>query len=341
MLRPTAEKDNSSVGSQPIVSSDTLSERVIKTVLDENKNVSEAARLGRRKAMLRAVFAEFVGTIIFFVPIFGVLANNHTQGVGEFANRISAASVSALNLVCMIMCFSTLSGAIFNPAIAFALWITRKLSNRKCILFMITQMLASMTCMCIIWACFPTVDIGLWDALTISPPSGASSWNVFFSEFTCTFILTYAAFAMAFEEAESLKHSSMSVQAVQDSDGLVVFGSNPQSKVGFAPFALGFVVFALSNYGGGSGPSMNPVRMFGPALLANKWDSFVYYLLGMLFHYRECRTVYYASPLFTFIKVSSSGRQQELWRLYMAHKVEKDRSLQFPLQTPVVTPFPE
>ncbi|RYY87482.1 hypothetical protein EON63_03940 [archaeon] len=280
MFGQSSLKENPSIGSQPTVTGDTLSERVIKTVLDENKDVSDAARLGRRKAMLRAVCAEFVGTVIYFVPIFGVLANNHTQGVGVFANRISTAAVSGMNVVCMIMCFSTLSGAIFNPAISFSLWITNKLSNRKCILFIITQMLASLMCMCIIWAGFPTVNVELWEALTLSPPSGASSWNVFFSEFICTFILTYAAFAMAFEEAESLKHSSMSVQAAQDSDGLVVFGSNPQSKVGFAPFALGFVVFSLSNFGGGSGPSMNPVRIFGPALLANKWDSFIFYMLG-------------------------------------------------------------
>lgn len=52
-------------------------------------------------------------------------------------------------------------------------------------------------------------------------------------------MLTYAAFAMAFEEAESAKTANMSVQAVEDSAGLVVFGSNPQSKMGFAPFAIG------------------------------------------------------------------------------------------------------
>lgn len=73
----------------------------------------------------------------------------------------------------------------------------------------------------------------------VTPPPGASSWNVFFTEFICTFILTYAAFAMAFEEAESTKTSGMSLQAVEDSAGLVVFGSNPQSKMGFAPFAIG------------------------------------------------------------------------------------------------------
>eukprot|EP01031_Cornospumella_fuschlensis_P026649 gene26649-32203_t len=258
----------------------SLRERLIHTVLDDNKPGSEEAIMGRRNAMLRAMYAEFMGTTFFFLPIFAIIANNADMEAPAVVSRISGGMVAGLGLVCMIMCFSGLSGAIFNPAITFALWITGKLSNRKCILFMITQTLASVMCMCIIWATFPTVNISTWESMVVTPPPGASSWNVFFTEFICTFMLTYAAFAMAFEEAESAKANNMSLQAVEDSAGLVVFGSNPQSKMGFAPFAIGFVIFALSQYGGGSGPAMNPSRMFGPALFANKWDSWAFFLLG-------------------------------------------------------------
>lgn len=243
-------------------------------------DTSPQAKARRTKAMMRAVYAEFVGTILFFLPIFAVLANNHQEGFTGAFNRMSAGIIAGLNLICIIMCFSSLSGAIFNPAIVFSLWLVGKMSNRKCITFMVVEMLASLACMAIIWATFPTVNQGLWDSFVLHPPDGASSWNVFFTEFVCTFILTFCAFALAFEEAESVKPASMSVQAVQASDGLVVYGSTPQSKLGFAPFALGFLVFVLSQYGGGSGPSMNPVRMFGPSIMTGRWDSWIYYVLG-------------------------------------------------------------
>lgn len=261
------------------LSTSDLSERLFAQVFDDPATKQEA-RMGRRRAMLRAVFAEFIGTIFFFLPIFGVLFNNYTEGYDGAFNRMSAGIVAGMTLVCMIMCFSSLSGAIFNPAITFSLWIVGKMSNRKCIFFMIAQMAGSIACMFFLYATFPTISQDAWKSCVMSPSAGASSWNVFFTEFVCTFILTYCAFAMAFEEAEDLKSKTMSFQAVEASDGLMVYGSTPQSKVGFAPFAIGFLVFGLSQFGGGSGTAMNPVRMFGPAIMTGIWDSWVFYVLG-------------------------------------------------------------
>eukprot|EP00981_Chlorochromonas_danica_P016201 scaffold16029_cov179-Ochromonas_danica.AAC.1 len=214
----------------------------------------------KRNATLRAVYAEFVGTIFMLLPIVAIILHNKNQRTSDGDARLIIGLAAGLNCICLIMCFSGLSGAIFNPAITFSLWIAGKISNRKCFFFILVQMLGSIACMLLIYASFPHVDRGMWEACVIRPADGASSWHVFFTEFLTTFILTYCAFAMAFEEAESLKSKTMSFEAVDESDGLVVFGSTPQSKVGFAPFAIGFVVFVLSQYGGGSGASMNPAR---------------------------------------------------------------------------------
>ncbi|RYY87480.1 hypothetical protein EON63_03930 [archaeon] len=54
----------------------SLRERLIHTVLDDNKPGSEEAIMGRRNAMLRAIYAEFMGTTFFFLPIFAIIANN-------------------------------------------------------------------------------------------------------------------------------------------------------------------------------------------------------------------------------------------------------------------------
>ena len=72
----------------------------------------------------------------------------------------------------------------------------------------------------------------------------------------------------------------MSVQRLNDSDGLTLYACTPTSTLGFAPFAIGFTVFSLSQYGGASSVSMNPVRILGPAIFANEWDYFYLYILG-------------------------------------------------------------
>ena len=183
---------------------------------------------------------------------------------------MAVALVSGFHLISAIMCFSGVSGAQFNPAISFSLWLTGKLSNRKFLFYMVVQMLASITCMFIIFCTFTDPTEGMYTACTVRPEPDADTdiIRVFMTEFVATFILTYVAFTIAFEEADAQKKSTMSVQTLHETEGLTLFSSTPQSKSGFAPFAIGFTVFSLSLYGGSSGVSMNPVRMFGPAIFS-------------------------------------------------------------------------
>ena len=85
---------------------------------------------------------------------------------------------------------------------------------------------------------------------------------------------------MAFEEAAEIRRATASVQTVHDADGLTLFSSTPQSKAGFAPFAIGFTLFAIILYGGSSGVVLNPARMIGPAIFSGVWDYCYIYWLG-------------------------------------------------------------
>eukprot|EP00981_Chlorochromonas_danica_P015645 scaffold14237_cov169-Ochromonas_danica.AAC.4 len=98
------------------------------------------------------------------MPIFGILANNYAEGASGTFTRLTTGLAAAINVIAMIMCFSGLSGAIFNPAITFSLWIAGKISNRKCFFFILVQMLGSIACMLLIYASFPHVDRGMWEA---------------------------------------------------------------------------------------------------------------------------------------------------------------------------------
>lgn len=105
---------------------------------------------------------------------------------------------------------------------------------------------------------------------------------MFATEFFLTFILTYVAFTVAFEEAESEKKNNLNFKGISDSKGLTVYASNPQSKTGFAPLAIGLTIFSLNLIGGSSGGAFNEGRMFGPAIASGNWDYFYIYWIAQL-----------------------------------------------------------
>ena len=94
---------------------------------------------------------------------------------------------------------------------------------------------------------------GIYSAIAVTPISTQNLGRVFFTEYVTTFILTYTAFTVAFEDAENQKKESMSFKTISDSKGLTLYASNPQSKTGFAPFSIGLTIFSLSLVGGSSG----------------------------------------------------------------------------------------
>lgn len=241
---------------------------------------TSGGRIERRKKFMRAVYGEFFGTFIFLLPIFACLANAYRQQWEGWFTNLAVALVSGFQLVTVVMCFSSLSGAILNPAITFALWLTKKTSNRKCLTFMIAECLASLLAMAVIYGTFPHADKDMYKAVACVAPSDATQGNIFLTEFFVSFLLTFVAFAMAYEEQENTHTSRLSLKAVQENEGLVMYSTTPQSKAGFAPFAFGFTIIALAFFGGGSGVGLNPARMFGPAVFANEWSDFHIYILG-------------------------------------------------------------
>lgn len=101
----------------------------------------------------------------------------------------------------------------------------------------------------------------MYNAIAVTPLDDTALGRVFFTEFVTTFILTYTAFTVAFEDAENQKKESMSFKTISDSKGLTLYASNPQSKTGFAPFSIGFTIFSLNLVGGSSGGAFNPGKI--------------------------------------------------------------------------------
>jgi glycerol uptake facilitator-like aquaporin len=244
-----------------------------------SKDTSAEAKLGRKKMMIRAAYGEFMCTLLFYTPIFGTIMNCSFTWTPT-ATGLAAAFVGGFQAIAISYAFSSVSGAHFNSSISFALWLTGKLSNRKCVLYIFVQLLASIIAMCINTAIFHGDLKSAYDAVAVYPADVNALGRVFSTEFFLTFFLTYIAFTVAFEDAERQKKDSMSFQTISDSQGLTLYASTPQSKTGFAPFSIGLMIFSLSLIGGTSGGAFNPGRLFGPALFSGKWKYVWLYWLG-------------------------------------------------------------
>lgn len=241
---------------------------------------SPEAKRGRRQMLMRAVYGEFMATVLFFCPIFCAIVNGYNQKWTSEGIALSAALVTGFQGIGLSFAFSGISGAILNPAVSFALWVTGKLSNRRCAYYILVQLLASIVSMIIVSFIFSGKMGDIYNKLAVVPAEGANLGKVFATEFFLTFFLTYTAFSVAFEDAEAQKKESMSIKKISDAKGLTLYATTPQSKTGFAPFSIGFVLFSISLAGGTSGAAFNPGRLFGPAIFSGKWRYLYLYWLG-------------------------------------------------------------
>jgi len=245
------------------------------------KDKTPEARQYRKRMMLRAVYGEFVGTTIFMTSVFSSIINLESFDTDPAVVLLCVALVASFSVIAVIMCFSQISGSNLNPAISFALWLTGRLSNRKFILYVVAQLSASVFSMFIIFLTFSNPTIEMYKLVAIKPAEEDQLWRVFFTQVVGSFMLTYVAFTMGYEEAALIKEAESKVKKIHASDGLYLFSSSPQSATGFAPFAVGFIVFVCACYGGSSGCALNPSRMFGPAIFSGVWDYFYIYWIGM------------------------------------------------------------
>jgi glycerol uptake facilitator-like aquaporin len=84
--------------------------------------------------------AEFIGSMFLVVVAIGstilpIEVFDLPIGIAVFMNAMAVAFV----LFALIETFAPISGAHFNPAVTFALWITKEIEARKAILYVIVQ----------------------------------------------------------------------------------------------------------------------------------------------------------------------------------------------------------
>ena len=247
----------------------TLIERL---VAEDGSNSSKK----RTAWLLRAIYGEFCCTTIFFLCVFSAICNTSQQGFDPFQSGLVVSLTAALTVIAMIFCYSDVSGANFNMAISFALWLTGKLSNRKLLLYWTAQLSGALLALGLIALVFQPSD-ELWNSLRLDSGtlSDAELARAFFKEFIATFVLTYIVFHLAFEEGHDSKG-----EVVRTEGGVTVYTTAPNSKGAFTPFVFGFLLFGLLNI---NGAAMNPLRILAPAIVGSgSWACVWVYVLGEL-----------------------------------------------------------
>ncbi|KAJ3187737.1 hypothetical protein HDU85_006130 [Gaertneriomyces sp. JEL0708] len=253
----------------------------------------------KRRVLFRAVFGEGLCTFLFLFVVEAVSINNIRQKQAE--GLVLAAVSTAFVSIALIYSFADVSGAHFNPAVTFATMVTGKVSLRKGLAFMGIQLFAAIWSVVACMIVFPPdVNAGfksVAENIIVDVNPEAHLLRAFCMEIILTFVLVYVIFATAFDTVDTSnevkvkeknaaggeKQVSPVTAAADKSVGryLTIYTTSGTTKAGFAPFAIGFTLGFLGLIGGSvSGGAFNPARVFGPALLANKWNHHWLYWSG-------------------------------------------------------------
>ncbi len=200
---------------------------------------------------VRPLAAEFLGTFgLVFVGAGAVVMDTATGGgVG----LIGVALANAMVIAVMVTATMNISGAHINPAVTVALLFAKQIDVKMAGLYIATQLLAGVAAAFLLQAVLPPLAT---DATNLGTPRIAGDLTMLQAitiEATLTVFLVSAVF------------------------GTVVSPEAP--RVG--GFAIGMVLlFAILVGGPLTGAALNPVRAFGPALVAQNWEGHMAYWVG-------------------------------------------------------------
>lgn len=203
---------------------------------------------------MRAYLAELIGTFGFcFIGAGAICTNAYTNGA---VGLLGIAVAHGLALSMMITVTGYISGGHHNPAVTFAMMITKNISLGKGIGYIGSQILGAVIAGFALRAIFAPA---VWDAVHLGTSGldpGVPFVNGVMIETILTFFLVFVIF------------------------GVVLDPRRPKYLYGFA---IGLTLtFDILMGGPLTGASMNPARTFGPALASGYFDDHLVYWIGPL-----------------------------------------------------------
>ena len=207
-----------------------------------------------------AVIAEVAGTFMFFFVGIGAAAlidRGTAAGAAPdpAAGLLVVALAHGIVLAVLVSSLGAVSGAHFNPAVTFGVWVAGQIPGRRAAAYVIAQLIGGLLAAWAVRAIFSATQSANLGRPALDIANGITPVTGIMIEAFLTLILLVAVFGTAI-----------------DPRGPKVGG-----------LAIGFAVMADILMGGPlTGAAMNPARWFGPAAVTGVWtDSFVW-IIGPL-----------------------------------------------------------
>ncbi|KAI7753033.1 hypothetical protein M8C21_016788 [Ambrosia artemisiifolia] len=219
----------------------------------------------------RAVIAEFIATLLFlYITVLTVIGYKSTTDPALNADQCGGVGILGIAwafggmIFVLVYCTAGISGGHINPAVTFGLFLARKLSLIRAVMYIVAQCLGAIC------------GVGLVKALNKSLynryggganelAAGYSKGTGLGAEIIGTFVLVYTVFS-ATDPKRSARDSHVPVLA--------------PLPIGFAVFMVHLATIPIT------GTGINPARSLGAAVIYGKekaWDDQVYYTLIVLF----------------------------------------------------------
>ncbi|XP_074582218.1 aquaporin PIP2-7 [Curcuma longa] len=214
----------------------------------------------------RALIAEFVATLLFlYVTIATVIGHKEQNAVNQCdgVGVLGIAWAFGGMIFILVYCTAGISGGHINPAVTFGLFLARKVSLVRAVLYIVAQCLGAI------------VGVGIVKGIMKHPynslggganqvNSGYSRGTALGAEIIGTFILVYTVFS-ATDPKRNARDSHVPVLA--------------PLPIGFAVFMVHLATIPIT------GTGINPARSLGPAVIYNQdkaWDDQWIFWVGPL-----------------------------------------------------------
>ncbi len=204
-------------------------------------------------AKLRPLTAEFIGTFgLVFIGAGSVVVDEASGALG----LLGVAFAHAIVLSVMVTALMRISGAHFNPAVTFGLWLGNKIEAKDAGFYLLTQLVAAVVAAWLVKMLLPSVAGEITGYGVPRIAGDVDLIQAILLEAVLTFFLVSAVFGTAV---------------------------SPEAPSGIGGFGIGLVLlFGVLVGGPLTGAAMNPARAFGPAAIANDWVGQSAYWIGPL-----------------------------------------------------------
>ncbi|GAU33646.1 hypothetical protein TSUD_310540 [Trifolium subterraneum] len=210
----------------------------------------------------RALIAEFIATLLFlYVTIATVIGHQKQTGPCDGVGLLGIAWSFGGMIFVLVYCTAGISGGHINPAVTFGLFLARKVSLIRAVLYMVAQCLGAICGVGLVKA-FMKHPYNHLGGGANSVASGYSKGSALGAEIIGTFVLVYTVFS-ATDPKRSARDSHVPVLA--------------PLPIGFAVFMVHLATIPIT------GTGINPARSFGAAVIFNNakvWDDHWIFWVG-------------------------------------------------------------